>query len=276
MWITEYEQTMIYPASLLSPQHWLSAGWSLHLRAWLNAAVGNFQTALAVQGSIVLFPFMLTGLWKLRGRVEVQLGAGMWLLTAVILTIAFPYAGVNGSFFHSGTALQPFLWAVAPLGFETALAWYARQRRFGESQQIFRFMGGLLVAVCLLLSGGIYFQRVVGSNPAAWQWSADAEHYQAVEVILQRHGALPGEAVLVKNPPAYWLASRRPAAVVPYGDEQVLLEVARKYGIQYLVLEISNPWQLVNLYEARVNPPELEYLEAAGSTRLYRIRQIEE
>lgn len=275
LWITEYSETMIFPASQLTPAHWLSAGWGSHLLAWLEAAGNHFQTALAVQGNIVLFPFILTGLWRLRGCAEVRLGALMWLINTAVMTLVFPFAGINGSFFHSGAALQPFLWALAPVGIESAATWYARKRRLGP-QRFTRFISALLVVVCLLLSGVLYFRRVVGQEQGAWEWSAGFEHYQEVETILQRRGAEPGEAVLVNNPPAYWLASRRPAVVIPHGDEQTLLAAARQFDIRYVVLEASNPRQLSDLYHARVNPPELEYLETAGTTRLYRIRLVEE
>jgi hypothetical protein len=272
LWITEYEQTMIFPAALLTYQNWLAAGWAAHLQTWLQAASNNLQTSIAVQGSIVLFPFMLIGAWKLRGCSTVRIGAGMWLLTAGVMTLVFPFAGINGSFFHSGAALQPFLWALAPVGIETVMLWYARKRRLAAPQTMVRFMGALLVVVSLLLSGVLYYQRVVGAEANAWAWNVSAEHYQAVEGLLKRYGAAQDEGVLVNNPPGYWLASQRPAVVIPYGDEQVLLTAARTYDIRYLVLEISNPRQLGNLYHGRVNPPELEFLGSAGKTRLYRIR----
>jgi hypothetical protein len=59
--------------------------------------------------------------------------------------------------------------------------------------------------------------------------------------------------------------------VIPYGDISMLLAVARRYGAGYLVLEQNNPWQLADLYHARIEPPELEYLGSIKTTRLYRI-----
>ena len=271
LWITTYEETMLFPASLLTPQHWLSAGWGSHFQAWGKALLANLQSVVAVQGSILLFPFILVGAWRLRVCPEVRLGGGMWLLTAAVMTFAFPYAGLNGGFFHSGAALQPFLWALAPLGIETVMLWYARKRRLGWPQGMVRFMFGLVVVVAFLLSGLLYVQRVVGSQPGVFQWRASDRHYREVEQVLLQQGAREGDAVLVNNPPGYHLTSGRAAVVIPYGDEQMLLAAAEKYGIRYLVLEITNPEQLADLYYGRVSPPELEYLTAVGKTRLYRI-----
>lgn len=271
LWIITYEETMIYPANILTPARWLAAGWSVHLEAWWAALSNNFQTALAVQGGILLLPFILAGMWKLRACQVVRLGAGMWLLTGGLMTVVFPYAGVNGGYFHSGAALQPLLWAVAPAGVESIVMWYARMRRLSWPQGMLRFVSALLVITGALLSGLLYFQRVVGNEPGVVKWNASAAHYQEVEHSLTRLNAAPGEAVLVNNPPGFWLAGGRPAVVIPFGDEQMLLAAARKYNIRYLVLEANDAHHLPGLYSGKAVPAELEYLAAVGETRLFRI-----
>lgn len=273
VWVTEYEQTMIYPASQLSPERWLAAGWESHLQARIHAFGLNLQTFIAVQGGVVLFPFILAGLWKMRRSPVVQLGVLMWLLTAGAMTVIFPFAGGNGGFFHSGAALQPLLWAVVPAGVESLMLGYAHWRRLSWPQGMVRFTAGLLVVVVFLLSGFLYFQRVVGSEPGGPAWSASDRHYRMVEQILVNDGAREGDPVLVNNPPGYWVAAGRPAVVIPYGDENMLLDVAGQFGVRYLILERTNPWQLANLYHGRVVSPELEYLTTVGSTRLYRVTQ---
>jgi hypothetical protein len=271
LWITTYEETMVFPADILTPARWLAAGWGVHLRAWWTALSNNFQTMLAVQGGIILLPFILAGMWKLRDCHAVRLGASMWLFTGGLMTVVFPYAGVNGGYFHSGAALQPLLWAVAPAGVESIVLWYARLRRLSLPQGMLRFVSALLVITGALLSGLLYFQRVVGDEPGLVKWNAGASHYQEVERTLARLGAAPGEVVLVNNPPGYWLAGNRPAVVIPFGDEQMLLAVARKYKARYLVLEPNNAYYLPGLYSVEAVLPELEYLEAVGETRLFRI-----
>jgi hypothetical protein len=269
IWITTYEETMSFPASQLTPQHWLSAGAQAHLTAWLRAAGNHFQTAVAVQGSIVLFPFILIGLWKLRQNSVVKLGAGMWLLTVVVMTFVFPFAGINGSFFHSGAALQVLWWAAAPVGVEAAVDWYTRVRHMPRPESFQRFIRAVLVGAMLFFSGVVTFQLVIGSDPRQPRWEASARHYQAVEQTLQRLGAGPGAAVLVNDPPGYWLQSGRPAGVIPNGDAQTLLAAARQYGVHYIILEDHNPQQLANLYHGREIPSELRPVGSVGTTRLF-------
>lgn len=272
-WVTAYEQTMFFPASLLTPQHWLSAGLGAHLLARWNALVNHLQTALAVQGNIVLFPFIIAGLWQLRRCAPARLGVLLWMITLAVMTLVFPFAGINGGFFHSGAGFQVLFWAAAPLGIEALMSAYARWRRLSDPRGMVAFTSGLLVATCALLSFALFYQRVPGSKTDSWNLPPAEQHYAQVEAVLAGLGAGPEEGVLVNNPPGYWLASRRPAVVIPYGDEQMLLAAARQYDIRYLVLEQTNPHQLTNLYHDGPSTPDLQYLTEVGSTRIYRVRQ---
>ena len=278
LWLVQYEHTMIYPASLLTFSAWLAAGWGVHLADRFNALGSNLQTFMAVQGGVVLFPFMIIGGWKLRQNPVVALAAVIGCATLAAMSLVFPYAGPYGGFFHSGAALQPLLWALAPVGLEVAVKWVARQRRWQRGGQVLRFMAVLLGITGVLLSGGLYYARVIGSEgkpdrPETWAWQQGAAHYREVEAELTRQGARPGQVVLVNNPPGYYLVSGRPAIVIPYGDEQILLRAARHYQADYLVLEKTNPVPLVDLYLRRREPSELEYLGRIGTTALYRIHQ---
>lgn len=271
LWLSEYEQTMIFPASLITPQNWLSAGWGTHLRARLDALSVIFQTGLAVQGQIILFPMILVGMWSLRRRSEVKLGGWMWGILVLAMVVLFPFASVNGSYFHSTAALQPLLWAVAPVGMEQLVLKYAGWRKIARPHEMVRFVTGLTVFTCFLLSGFLYFQRVVGSEPGGPSWSASDRHYRLIEAELAHLGAQSSDGVVVNNPPGFWLVSGRPAVVIPYGGPDMMLAVADRFRARYIILERTNPWQLGDLYHRRVDIPGIEYLSSVGPTRLYRV-----
>lgn len=271
LWLTAYEQTMLYPSGLLTPGAWLSVGWEVHAMARWDAFIANLQSTVAVQGGVVLLPFMLVGLWQLRGCFAVRLAVAMWLLTFGVMTLVFPFAGLNGAFFHSGAAFQPLWWAMAPVGMEAVVRWVADLRRWERGQQVMRFLAVLLVLVGFLLSAGIYVQRVVGSEGDGWNWSRSDEHYRAVDQHLVALGAQPHQRVLVNDPPGYYLAAGREAIIIPYGDEAMLLAAARQYSVDYLVLELHNPYMLQDLYNRRSPSSRLEYLQEVGTTHLYRV-----
>ena len=269
LWLTRYEDTFVYPAALLSPQRWLASGWSAILAARGEALGTNLQTWLAVQGGVVLLPFALGGLWLLRRLSSVRFGAGMWLATFGVMTLVFPFAGINGSFFHSGAAFQPLIWAAAPVGIEAAVVWLAQRRNWQRGRQVLRFVEGLLVSACVVLSLLLYIQRVSGGNSGITDWNRSDQHYRAVEEKLVELGATPCLVIMVNNPPGYYAASKRSSVVVPYGDEAMLLLAAQQYDVSYLVLEENDSGHLARLYEQPGDTSGLKYLGEVEGTKLY-------
>lgn len=268
IWLTRYEDLFVYPAELLTMSRWLAAGWANKLSGWGQAISANFQTFIAVQGSTVLAPFILVGLYQLRKNSLVRLTAGMWVVTFLIFTFVFPYQGINGSFFHSGSAFQPVFWAAAPLGIARLVEMIAQLRKWERGKQVQRFVEVLIVSVCFLLSAGMFYQRIFGT-PDAPAWGSGMENYQQVEQVLAGLGAAPGDLVMVNNPPGYYLANERPAVVIPYGDEVMVKSAAAQFGVRYLLLDENNSGQLDNLYLQPGSYRDFRYLASAEGVRIY-------
>jgi hypothetical protein len=248
LWLVEYSDTFIYPASLLTAGHLLASGWEsiLAVRWW--SFTTNIGTFIAAQGSILLFPFMLVGGWKLRSDARVRLAAFGWLVLFLVMTLIFPFAGARGSYFHAGAALMPVIWALSPLGLETIVAAARKRSRFTpQAPRIFRVS---LIAINAAFALVLIYMRVVSSS-----WEISHQTYLDVEQILRAHGADSREAVFVANPPGYYLASQRPALAVPKIDLALLPGLAQKFEAQYLVLEPDSLLQSWNsVYESRRLP----------------------
>lgn len=270
LWITDYAETMLYPPAQLTPERWLAAGFRLHFAARWQALLTNLQSMLAVQGGIVLLPCMVWGLWLLRRGAAVRVGAAVWLLLLAVMTVVFPYAGPNGSFYHSGAALQPLLWAAAPIGIERLGLAYAGWRQM-EPQRFVRFLSLLFVITAALLSAVLTVQRVSGQGNPLGPWNRQYGHYQAVQESLDAQAARQTDTVLVGNPPAYWLVSGHPAIMVPAGGLDALQGVAERFNARWLVLEYHHPQELDALYEGSLHVPWLVPLQPLGSTRLFRV-----
>ncbi len=234
LWLTGYDQIFAYPADTLTMDAWLASGWSAILDARLWALKLNLGTILGVQGGVLLLPFILVGIWHLRKDERVQVGILGWGITFFIMTLVFPFAGARGSFFHSGAALQPLWWALAPLGLDAVVNWAARRRgwRARDAQRIFRFG---LVTTSLLVTGMLLWGRLI--FPSAEQaWGKDVARYESIEEILSIQGE-PESAVIVSNPPGYFLVSNRPALALPDGNALTVFEIAERYNARYLILE---------------------------------------
>jgi hypothetical protein len=268
LWLTRYEDLFLYPASGLTFSRWAQTGLDAILLGWGQALWSNLQTALAVQGSIVLTPFILAGAWTLRHQSAVQLGTGMGLLTGLAFTVVFPYQGINGSFFHSGAALQPLLWALAPIGLEALVARAARWRGWMRAAQVERYLATLLVLACLGLTSLLAIQHLVVGG-----WNNAGKAYAHAEQALTDLGATPCEVVMVNNPPGYYLASGRYGIAIPAGDKAMVLAAAHRYGAQYLLLDSSNGASLPAYYLNPHSDADLTYLVSVEGMRLYEINR---
>jgi len=204
----------------------------------------------------------------LRKNPLVRLAVLLWAVTLLIFTFVFPYQGINGSFFHSGSAIQLVFWAAAPVGIARLIEWVARLRKWERGKQVQRFVEILIVSVCFLLSAGMFYQRIAGT-PDSPAWGSGTENYQQVEQALLGLGAAPGEVVMVNNPPGYYLANERPAVVIPYGDEGMVKKAAAQFDARYLLLDENNSGQLENLYLQPGSYPGFRYLTSAGGVRIY-------
>jgi hypothetical protein len=261
LWLTNYNDTFAFPASQLTMQSWLTSGWSAILTARFTALQFNLLNAFAAQGGIFLFPFILIGLWQLRKDTRVRLAALAWVLLLAAMTIAFPFAGERGAFFHAGAALQPVWWAVAPIGLDAVIR--SIRRRGWLDDRAFVIFRGALVAIAVLMTVVIFFIRVPSD------WEREDGIYQGLKELLVQAGAPTDAIVVVRNPPGFYIVTDYRAIAVPNGGINVILEVARRYNAQYYVDELTHE-NNVN-YDSELNQFPFRYLGESNGNRLYEI-----
>jgi hypothetical protein len=270
LWLIDYDQTFVYPSSELNFQNWLDMGWKYHLHARLDAFWLNIKTLIGVQGLVFLLPLIVSGLWKLRHEKRVILAFFLWAGTFGIMSFVFPYAGTRGGFFHSGAALQPFFWALAPIGLESVITAGSRWRGWDIAQAERVFQWGV-VGIAGVVTVLLFSQRVLGTASRNLDWSEKWEKYEVVEQSILEVGALPDDPVLVNNPPMYFAATRRPALSIPDGDIESLLAAAERYGASYFVLEDGGVEELQPIYDTPGDSPGVKYLFTVEGVRLYEI-----
>lgn len=270
LWVTCYEDLYLYPASQLTFQRWLEAGWQAHLDGRWQAFLANLQTTVAVQGMIVLFPFILIGMGCLRKQSAVRFALGIWTAIFLVFTLVFPYAGINGSFFHAGAGIQTLLWALAPIGIEQVVRKVSEWRKWERGHHVLRFVYGLLLATSFLLSWGIYASTVIGTESGREiRWEQSYQQALHLETWLRQRLAQPEDVVMVNNPPGYTYATGRPAIVIPFGHEQDVLTAGRRYGARFLLLDENNSGYLSEWYLHPVTTRDLNYLGTVEGVRIY-------
>ena len=266
LWLQNYNQTFIYPPGDLTRESFLQAGWEAALQSRSRAFFANLSNAFGAQGGIFLFPLILIGLRQLRSELRTKIAVTGWVILFAVMTLVFPFAGARGSFFHAGAAFQPYWWVAAPVGLDAVIAWARRRGQFTDKHASY-FLQGVLVLLAVFLTLYLVNFRVVASG-----WEQDDRIYPAVEDLFLEHGINPQDAVIVRNPPGYFIVSGRSAISLPYGDESTILAVAEKFGARYLVLEKDGTFgSIQDLYDAPQSNPSFVYLGEVDEARLYRI-----
>lgn len=264
LWLLNYDELFIYPASQLTFERWLAAGPAAWAANWGAALSANLQTMLVVHGSILLGPLAVWRGWGLRkDQQAVKAGALIYSLTFLAMTFAFPFAGMRGGFFHSGAAVMPLVWALAPGGLAKLAGAYAGWR--GRPARPWRtFFTSLAVGLVALLG-------MFAVNRSLAGWDDTAAHYAQVEERLVALGAGPGDVVVVNNPPAYYVETGRAAIVIPDADESGLAALTAQYGARWVLMDENVPAALAGLAAEPRDVPGLTYVETYKGLHIFRV-----
>ncbi len=270
LWMTNYNQTFLFPVSGLTFNSWIQAGINSILNARLDALWMNLKSAVAVQGGILLVPFIITGWWLKRHDRRLILAGLYYLVTLIIMTMVFPFAGSRGGFIHSAAGVQIFLWALVPVGLDKFIQWGAQKRGWQIDQARRVFQIGI-IAIMILLSGIIFYQRVVVTTNGVSNWLIDETKYKNVyQELIQLGDNDEKTLVMVKNPPGWNLVTRTQAIVIPDGGVSALIAAANKYGANLLLLDKDHPDKLKNFFEGEERIPELELIFIKDGIQVYR------
>lgn len=267
LWITHYNQTFSYPASLISRENWLAAGMRDHLKAWRMAFSMNIQNLIVVQWGVILTPLIIAGLWSKRRHSAVKMAAFLWLLTFIVMTLVFPFAGARGGYLHSGSAFQVLLWAAVPAGLEKFVDWGKRVRGWQPNKAIPTF-GTLLILVCAIMTGWFYLQKVIGAGSENPRWGSDQERYRQVIMDLNPVHSSKDTLFMVNNPPGFFNITGYSSIVIPGGDSAQMLAAAARYGADYLILEAGQE-NLSYLFESPQDLERMRYLREISGFKIF-------
>ena len=264
-WMTSYDDTFAYPPDRITLQHWLSVGIQPALAARWDAFKLNFANTIAVQGGILLLPFILIGIWDFRKDLRIRLATLVWLGLFFVMTVVLPFAGSRGTFLHAGAAFQPLWWAIAPLGLDFLVTKLRQRGLF--TPQAFNFFRAMLVMVMAMLTIFLVYTRVIQAD-----WAKFDKSYRQAEQILLQNGASPQDAVVVANAPGYFIVSGRSAVTVPSENPLILQVLSQRFNAHYLVLEKQYiPDTFKAIYDLPQQQPGLKYIGNFNDVRIFAI-----
>jgi hypothetical protein len=269
IWLTSYNQTFSFPADKLNSGTWLASGWREIIGIRLNAIFQNLKTFFGVQMQIFMLPFVFIGAWKLRKEPRIIFGFFMWLAIFGIMSIVFPFAGARGGFFHSGAAIQPLFWSVFSVGFSVVIQWGVKKRKWHPktSQKVFSYG---FICIAALMTAALFISRVVSpSGLKAWDYSN--QQYLKVDEMLEELNVDNDAIIMVNNPPGFYLATGRKSIVIPNGNVENLIAVARVYDAEIVVLESNHPDELDDLFTKPAQNQSMQMLTSTGDVHIFRI-----
>lgn len=231
IWFAEYNDLFNYPPNA-SPATLLADGVGKLLSTRWEAFAGpqgifsgNLGTLVAVEGMVIVLPLMLVGLWKRRHEDFLR---PFWLYALGVhlaMTLIFPFPGYRGGLFHSAAALVPWWAALAVVGLDDCVDWISRRRRrwnAGTAKWIFS-ISLIVLAVFLSLSITLPNRVLPIEKP---------ELYQELQAKL------PVDArVMINDPAQLYYYTSLSGVVLPNEAPEVILEIAQKYDVHYLLLE---------------------------------------
>lgn len=225
-WFTEYNDLFNYPPGA-SPETLFVDGWGLFLRSRWEALFGSGGALLnfiAVEGLILLAPFILLELWQRRGDAFLR---PVWLFALGLhaaFALVFPFPGMRGGLFHAAAALLPWWMALGVLGLDRAIEWAAKRRKRWNprtAKPVFS-VGMLLIAVVFSLSIALPGRIPVRESPLHESLAAQ----------------LPPDAVVMINDPAQlYYYTGLSGVPLPNASVEAVREIAQVYDVDYLLLE---------------------------------------
>jgi hypothetical protein len=119
--------------------------------------------------------------------------------------------------------------------------------------------------VAVLITSAILALRVLSG------WGEGEQNYPAQEVLLRSSGIEPGDVVMVRNPPGFFIMTGQPAIVVPYGDLSSILAAARRFQANYMIIEAAGAVGPIKAVYEDTGGTVFDYLGEINGARLFRI-----
>jgi hypothetical protein len=240
--LTTYDDVFAYGRPL-TLESYLAWGWGEILRSKAQALLLNLQRLWLESLLVVLLPFSVLGLWKMRRDRLLWPFFLYFPLLFLAMTFVFTFPGMRGGLYHSGGALLPFFCSAAGPGLELALRWAARRLRGWHVQRAWPVFAAGLVGIALILTAFALGRAGVLTG----EWNQRDLAYAEIGRWLAGQGETQA-VVMVGNATGFTWHTGYPAIAVPNEPLDTILAVADRYGARYLILDSSRPRTTDDLY----------------------------
>ncbi|MEJ2722627.1 MAG: hypothetical protein P8181_16035, partial [bacterium] len=223
LFLTNYEDLYAYSKEL-TPGSYLGSGIAGILRSKARMALANAYTLFTNWGQFLSI-FTVLGAVILVRRRRGGAGLGIWLPPALLLAAFYVFytlvIGFGSSFDRSSLAVAPFVVILVVLTITRLIP------------------TGMSAAIIALLTAWFFFQSV---QLARLNIKADARmdrDLMEVKAIAANDAAARGRdniVIMTRDPWDVYQSTRYKAIQIPNDGLEVICEVARRYGADYLLL----------------------------------------
>ncbi len=272
IWAAGYDDIFYFFNELITPQRFFDLGVGKIILDRLAALWGNLKGLLAVNGSIVLVPLIAMGIWRTRRNFITRLAVGIILLNLFVMSFVFPYAGYRGGFFHSNSAVQTVLWGLVPIGLIGFIDLGVKYRKWIPNRS-WKMFGSAVIASLSILSVIIFLQKMNYASTTEIPWNDTLQELQKVDGQIVTITGDEDSVILVNDPPGYYLATQRMAAVNPSDGVTALLAAADKYHARFTVIDENNAVLLEEIHRDGFHNKRIKLIEKLDDTEIYEILQ---
>jgi hypothetical protein len=270
IWATGYDDIFYFFNELITPQHFFELGVGKIILDRLTALWGNVKGLLAVNGSIVLVPLIAMGIWRTRKNFITRLAVSIILLNLLVMSLIFPYAGYRGGFFHSNSAVQTVLWGLVPIGLSGFIDLGVKYRKWVPNRS-WKMFGSAVIASLSILSVVIFLQKMNYASTTKIPWNDSLQEFQKIDQQIVTITSDEDSVILVNDPPGYYLATQRMAAVNPSDGVTALLAAADKYHARYTIIDENNAVLFDEISRDGFQNKRLKLIEKLDDMEIYEI-----
>ncbi len=270
IWATGYDDLFFYSTETIAPDRFWASGVGKILLDRISAMWSNVKSLLGVNGSIVLVPLIVMGIWRTRKHFITRLTLGISAIVLLLMSIVFPYAGYRGGFFHSNSAIQVIFWGLVPVGLKSFIDLGVKHRKWVTNRS-WKMFGAAIIATITLLSVVIFIQKVNQPISSDSGWNGALNEYKTLDEEIIRLTGDEDSVIIVNDPPGYYLATNRMAIVNPSDGIQELLVAADQFDARFVILTQDNRLLRNDLDQDENSQDRLRLLSKLGSTEIYEI-----
>jgi hypothetical protein len=135
------------------------------------------------------------------------------------------------------------------------------------------FVPGVLLISCIITIF-VFYMLVIGENPDQPAWDESSRRSKLAAELEEANHIPPSARTMINNPAGFGLASGRETLVIPFGTPETTLAVAKKFQVEYLLLEKNLVTGLFRLYQHPDEFPDFTLIDKREDMLLFRINPV--